>query len=235
MITHKPFLKPGLNGRFILSLQVIVEAPDRPKVSATFIPETAKNLVSPDQATTLYFSEDYQRALARFTRVLVPGWKVGVGTTTAPAKPPAPVHKITRPLKEPVVNQAVAELYHGAPRVVPSPAPAENPGTVQRDKTGNLVVVPTKKSEQAVAQVEDLRITANGGFVEAGTAKGIRQNWDERIQVNRRVHNLATLLNKDSREILDILHDLGETQPTAHLSTLTPQQAEKVALRVLGR
>lgn len=235
MITLKPFLKPGLNGRHILSLQVIVEAPGKPKVSASYIPETAKNLTTPEQGTTLFFSEAYQHGLARFIRVLVPGWIVGTGTTLAQAKPPAAVHQSVKTLKQPVANQAIEDLYSGAPRVVPSPAPAENPGSI-KTRDGQMVVeAPRGSKDAAVASVEELRVSGDGKFIHADSSLAVRQNWDTRPQVRRRVADLATLLNKQSREVIDILHEFGETSFTSHLNTLTPVLAEKVARKVLGR
>lgn len=235
MITYKPFLKPGLNGRHILSLQVIVEPPGKPKLSANYTPETAKNLSTPEQGTTLFYSEAYQNGLARFIRTLTPGWIVGTGTTTAPAKPPTPVHQTTKPLRQPAANQAIEDLYGGAPRVIPSPAPAENPGSIVT-RNGQMTVVTQRGSKDAaVASVEELRVGDKGEFINADSSLAVRQNWDTRPQVRRRVADLGTLLNKPSREVIDILHEFGETQFTSHLNTLTPAQAEKVAKKVLGR
>ena len=235
MITLKPFLKPGLNGRHILSLQVIVEAPGKPKVSSPYVPEAAKNLTTPEQGTSLFFSDAYLSGLARFIRVMVPGWIVGTGTNTAPAKPPAPVHQSIKPLRQPVANQTIEDLYSGAPRVVPSPAPAENPGSI-KTRDGKMVVeAPRGSTDAAVASVEELRVADDGKFINADSSLAIRQNWDARPQVRRRVADLATLLNKQSREVIDILHEFGETSFTSHLNTLTPVLAEKVARKVLGR
>lgn len=235
MITLKPFLKPGLNGRHILSLQVIIEAPGKPRVSASYIPETAKNLTTPEQGTTLFFSEAYQSGLARFIRVLVPGWIVGTGTTLAQAKPPAPVHQSVKALKQPVANQMIEDLYSGAPRVVPSPAPAENRGQIVT-RNGQMVEATAKNSKDAaVASVEELRVGGDGKFINADSSLAVRQNWDARPSMRRRIADLGTLVNKPSRDLIDILHDMGETQFTSHLNVLTPAQAEKIAHRVLGR
>lgn len=234
MITFKPFHKPTGPGRFDLLLTVTVEFNGK-KLTSNYAPPTARSLTTPDQATTVFFSDAYQLGLARFVRNMTAGWRVGAPSSgAAPARPAPAVHQVAKPLRPPAANDMIENLYSGSPRVQVTPPPQEARGRIVTKSDGSMAERFDTKPTGTVETVEELRVV-NGKTVDLKTTDGLMASWQTRPQPNRRVRDLATLLSVKTQNVIDTLLAEGDTSISSHMSVMTDAQARLVMKTILKR